>query len=90
MKRRVYRSLDRPATVFGIRGRFMWVFALGGAQLGRGEGFRAFACAVATHGDGVGVGYVVVDGVVFLIEVAVDVDLFFFLFASAGGGLRIV
>lgn len=30
MKRRVYRSLDRPATVFGIRGRFMWVFALGG------------------------------------------------------------
>ena len=25
MKRRVYRSLDRPATVFGIRGRFMWV-----------------------------------------------------------------
>lgn len=31
MKRRVYRSLDRPATVFGIRGRFMWVFALGGA-----------------------------------------------------------
>lgn len=31
MKRRVYRSLDRPATVFGIRGRFMWVFAVGGA-----------------------------------------------------------
>lgn len=31
MKRRVYRSLDRPATVFGIRGRFMWVFTLGGA-----------------------------------------------------------
>ena len=30
MKRKVYRSLDRPATVFGIRGRFMWVFALGG------------------------------------------------------------
>ena len=30
MKRRVYRSLDRPATVFGIRGRFMWVFVLGG------------------------------------------------------------
>ena len=25
MKRRVYRSLDRPATVFGIRGRFLWV-----------------------------------------------------------------
>ena len=31
MKRRVYRSLDRPATVFGIRGRFLWVMALGGA-----------------------------------------------------------
>ena len=31
MKRRVYRSLDRPATVFGIRGRFIWVMALGGA-----------------------------------------------------------
>jgi len=28
MKRRVYRSLDRPATVFGIRGRFMWVAAI--------------------------------------------------------------
>ena len=31
MRRRVYRSLDRPATVFGIRGRFLWVMALGGA-----------------------------------------------------------
>ena len=31
MKRRVYRSLDRPASVFGIRGRFLWVTALGGA-----------------------------------------------------------
>ena len=31
MKRRVYRSLDRPATVFGIRGRFLWVAVLGGA-----------------------------------------------------------
>ena len=31
MKRRVYRSLDRPATFFGIRGRFLWVMALGGA-----------------------------------------------------------
>lgn len=31
MKRRVYRSLDRCATVFGIRGRFIWVMALGGA-----------------------------------------------------------
>ena len=31
MKRRVYRSLDRPATVFGIRGRFLWVMVLGGA-----------------------------------------------------------
>ena len=31
MKRRVYRSLDHPATVFGIRGRLMWVFAVGGA-----------------------------------------------------------
>ena len=31
MKRRVYRSLDQPATVFGIRGRFLWVMALGGA-----------------------------------------------------------
>lgn len=28
MKRRVYRSLDRPATVFGIRGRFLWVAAV--------------------------------------------------------------
>lgn len=31
MRRRVYRSLDRPATVFGVRGRFLWVMALGGA-----------------------------------------------------------
>ena len=31
MKRRIYRSLDRPATVFGIRGRFLWVAVLGGA-----------------------------------------------------------
>ena len=31
MQRRVYRSLDRPATVFGIRGRFLLVMALGGA-----------------------------------------------------------
>ncbi|MBR6038045.1 MAG: hypothetical protein IKP53_04810 [Candidatus Methanomethylophilaceae archaeon] len=31
MKRRVYRSLDRPATVFGIRGRFMYVMFVGGA-----------------------------------------------------------
>lgn len=31
MRRRVYRSLDRPAAFFGIRGRFMWVMALGGA-----------------------------------------------------------
>ena len=31
MKRRVYRSLDRPAAVFGIRGRFLWVMALGGS-----------------------------------------------------------
>ena len=29
MKRRVYRSLDRPAAFFGIRGRFMWVMAPG-------------------------------------------------------------
>ena len=32
MKRRVYRSLDRPATFFGIRGRFLWVAAIGGAM----------------------------------------------------------
>ena len=31
MRRRVYRSLDRPAAFFGIRGRFMWVMALGAA-----------------------------------------------------------
>jgi len=31
MKRKVYRSLDRPATVFGIRGRFLYVMILGGA-----------------------------------------------------------
>ena len=31
MRRKVYRSLDRPAAFFGIRGRFMWVMALGGA-----------------------------------------------------------
>lgn len=31
MKRRVYRSLDHPATFFGIRGRFMVVMGLGGA-----------------------------------------------------------
>lgn len=29
MKRRVYRSLDRPATFFGVRGRFLIVFGLG-------------------------------------------------------------
>jgi len=29
MKRRVYRSLDRPATFFGVRGRFMVIFGLG-------------------------------------------------------------
>lgn len=32
MKRRVYRSLDRPASFFGIRGRFLWVAAIGGAM----------------------------------------------------------
>lgn len=32
MKRRVYRSLDRPAAFFGIRGRFLWVAAIGGAM----------------------------------------------------------
>ncbi len=32
MRRRVYRSLDRPASVFGIRGRFLWVAALLGAM----------------------------------------------------------
>ena len=31
MRRRVYRSLDHPATFFGIRGRFLWVMGLGGA-----------------------------------------------------------
>lgn len=31
MRRKVYRSLDRPAAVFGIRGRFLWVAALLGA-----------------------------------------------------------
>lgn len=31
MRRRVYRSLDRPTSVFGIRGRFLLVMALGGA-----------------------------------------------------------
>ena len=31
MRRRVYRSLDRPAAVFGIRGRFLYVALLGGA-----------------------------------------------------------
>jgi len=31
MRRKVYRSLDRPAAVFGIRGRYLWVAALGGA-----------------------------------------------------------
>ena len=31
MRRRVYRSLDQAATVFGIRGRFLIVMALGGA-----------------------------------------------------------
>ena len=29
MKRRVYRSLDRPATFFGIKGRFIVVMAAG-------------------------------------------------------------
>ena len=27
----MYRSLDRPAAFFGLRGRFMWVMVLGGA-----------------------------------------------------------
>ena len=31
MKRRVYRSLDRPASVFGVRGRFLYVTLLGGS-----------------------------------------------------------
>lgn len=31
MKRHIYRSLDRPATFFGIRGRFMIVMGLGAA-----------------------------------------------------------
>lgn len=31
MRRRVYRSLDRRATFFGIRGRFLWLMALGAA-----------------------------------------------------------
>lgn len=31
MRRKVYRSLDRAATVFGIRGRFLWMMALGGS-----------------------------------------------------------
>ena len=31
MRRKVYRSLDRPASVFGIRGRFLWGAVLGGA-----------------------------------------------------------
>lgn len=31
MRRRVYRSLDQATTVFGIRGRFLWGMALGGA-----------------------------------------------------------
>lgn len=28
MRRKVHRSLDRPAAVFGIRGRFLYVFGL--------------------------------------------------------------
>ncbi len=31
MRRRVYRSLDRPSTFLGIRGRFLIVMGLGGA-----------------------------------------------------------
>lgn len=31
MRRKVYRSLDQPTSVFGIRGRFLWGMALGGA-----------------------------------------------------------
>lgn len=30
MRRKVYRSLDRTATFFGIRGRFLMVVAMGG------------------------------------------------------------
>lgn len=29
MKRRVYRSLDRPASIFGIKGRFMLLVGIG-------------------------------------------------------------
>ncbi len=31
MRRRVYRSLDRPTTFMGIKGRFLIVMGLGGA-----------------------------------------------------------
>ena len=31
MKRRVYRSLDSSVSFFGVKGRFLWVMALGGA-----------------------------------------------------------
>jgi len=31
MRRKVYRSLDQATSVFGIRGRFLWGMAFGGA-----------------------------------------------------------
>ena len=32
MRRKVFRSLDRPVSVFGIRGRFLYVFGLAAAM----------------------------------------------------------
>ena len=53
MRRRVYRSLDRSASVFGIRGRFLWVTAvLGGFALIGG----VLAASLSTMLAGVAVG----------------------------------
>lgn len=55
MRRKVHRSLDRPAAVFGIRGRFLYVFGLiaavalvAGLALGRAVSTAlGFAVAIA-------------------------------------------
>lgn len=52
MRRRVYRSLDRPATFFGIRGRFIIVM-VAGAALAAFVGIIVGGCTSMLMGFGV-------------------------------------
>jgi len=52
MRRRVYRSLDRPATFFGIRGRFIIVM-VAGAALAAFVGIIVGGCTSMLLGFGV-------------------------------------